>query len=666
MLMVYVKATVLLQLLGFHTKGDGGGGVFYWDATKDKSEHNGGTVIDPDKAGLVANWASTQALYFTPEVTGQGCWVREFSGAVNVKWFGAKGDGVSDAAKSTQATINFVNLLGGGTVYLPRGAFLLKGSQFINVLENVNLIGENASTVIKSEKGGLSANYEMIYLKDNSSVKNLRLSLSDYLGKRSGDGVTNTPYNKMGITTQGASTGKGIVVQNIGMEKVQFTWVYVADNHSEISISGCYSYGQQAGLWADVDVNGLVTNWVANPTDVDHQTKINSFTRMYCLTNFHNSGSGAHDVSIFNNKIVNINDSFCAPNLGAYRHNIYDNYIEKNTLGYYGGYGIDLNGSYECNVSGNTVIGGSFGCYIHEGAFRNTVENNTFRCAHGIGHADGANRNTVSDNNIVLSRFGSDYQVFGAGAGILASNNAIRLFTSNNLINPSSINVATVTKTITNAVEGNFNRVRLTCVDHGLANRCLVEISGVVGTTEANGVWQVAYIDDDTFDLLGTTFTNSYVSGGSVFYSTGGVGFGITSGATSVILTDGGYINDIGVGVLASSNGDFVDYSLAFSNVPVPYRGGRNLYTNNISSCNGLSSTGTRSKNLSGSFTIVAGTTTTSITFNEPESNIDYRVFLGNDLQNLGLYFTNKTVNGFTVNHASPSYNRNGNWFIVR
>jgi hypothetical protein len=77
-----------LQLLGFHTKGDGGGGVFYWDATKDKSEHNGGTIIDPDKAGLVTNWASTQALYFLPEVTGTGCWVREFSGAVNVKWFG--------------------------------------------------------------------------------------------------------------------------------------------------------------------------------------------------------------------------------------------------------------------------------------------------------------------------------------------------------------------------------------------------------------------------------------------------------------------------------------------------------------------------------------------------------------------------------------------------
>jgi hypothetical protein len=98
-----------IQLLGFHTKGDGGGGVFYWDATKDKSEHNGGTIIDPDKAGLVANWASTQALYFTPEVTGQGCWVREYSGAVNVKWFGAIGD--CDAS-TTPGNANYSNPAG--------------------------------------------------------------------------------------------------------------------------------------------------------------------------------------------------------------------------------------------------------------------------------------------------------------------------------------------------------------------------------------------------------------------------------------------------------------------------------------------------------------------------------------------------------------------------
>jgi hypothetical protein len=100
-----------IQLLGFHTKGDGGGGVFFWDATKDKSEHNGGTVIDPDKAGLVANWATTQALYFTPAVIGQGCWVREYSGAVNVKWFGNSVIGLEKAFDTNLVKTDAVFLL---------------------------------------------------------------------------------------------------------------------------------------------------------------------------------------------------------------------------------------------------------------------------------------------------------------------------------------------------------------------------------------------------------------------------------------------------------------------------------------------------------------------------------------------------------------------------
>jgi hypothetical protein len=108
-----------IQLLGFHTKGDGGGGVFYWDATKAKSEHNGGTVIDPSIAGLVANWEYTQNLYFSPAVIGQGCWVREYSGAVDVKWFGAKGDGVADDTAGIQVAFN-----SNKPVYIPEGEYL--------------------------------------------------------------------------------------------------------------------------------------------------------------------------------------------------------------------------------------------------------------------------------------------------------------------------------------------------------------------------------------------------------------------------------------------------------------------------------------------------------------------------------------------------------------
>lgn len=61
-----------IEVLGYYTKGDGGGGTFYWDSTSTESD-NGGTII--------------QATGITT-----GRWKRVYNGAVNVKWFGAKGD----------------------------------------------------------------------------------------------------------------------------------------------------------------------------------------------------------------------------------------------------------------------------------------------------------------------------------------------------------------------------------------------------------------------------------------------------------------------------------------------------------------------------------------------------------------------------------------------
>ncbi len=43
-----------------------------------------------------------------------------------------------------------------------------------------------------------------------------------------------------------------------------------------------------------------------------------------------------------------------------------------------------------------------------------------------------------------------------------------------------------------------------------------VEIYGVVGTTEANGNWRFTIVDSTHIDLIGSTFANAYVSGGSI------------------------------------------------------------------------------------------------------------------------------------------------------
>ena len=73
--------------------------------------------------------------------------------------------------------------------------------------------------------------------------------------------------------------------------------------------------------------------------------------------------------------------------------------------------------------------------------------------------------------------------------------------------------------TVTNAVNNGSGLIRITTsgaggygLGSGTGNS--VTVSGVTGTTEANGTWTVTKIDNTTHDLQGSTFTNAYVSGG--------------------------------------------------------------------------------------------------------------------------------------------------------
>lgn len=59
--------------------------------------------------------------------------------------------------------------------------------------------------------------------------------------------------------------------------------------------------------------------------------------------------------------------------------------------------------------------------------------------------------------------------------------------------------------------------IRITAPAHGFSTGNVVDVSGVVGTTEANRTaWTVTVIDANTFDLQGSAFVNAYVSGGVV------------------------------------------------------------------------------------------------------------------------------------------------------
>ena len=72
------------------------------------------------------------------------------------------------------------------------------------------------------------------------------------------------------------------------------------------------------------------------------------------------------------------------------------------------------------------------------------------------------------------------------------------------------------TTAVSGAADNGAGLIRITSTGHGKVTGDDVGIEAVGGTVEANGSWTVTRIDDDTIDLDGSTFTNTYTSGGTV------------------------------------------------------------------------------------------------------------------------------------------------------
>ena len=70
--------------------------------------------------------------------------------------------------------------------------------------------------------------------------------------------------------------------------------------------------------------------------------------------------------------------------------------------------------------------------------------------------------------------------------------------------------------TITGAANNGADLIRITKATHGFSTGNRISLSEVTGTSEANGTWTITVFDANNFDLIGSTFTNTYVSGGYV------------------------------------------------------------------------------------------------------------------------------------------------------
>lgn len=97
-------------VLGHTTEGDGGAGYFIWDAASSEAD-NGGTIIRPDHVSEGS----------------PGRWLRHYTGAVSVMWFGAVGDGVTDDSAAFEAAASYAQAAGGSAaeITIPSGSYVL-------------------------------------------------------------------------------------------------------------------------------------------------------------------------------------------------------------------------------------------------------------------------------------------------------------------------------------------------------------------------------------------------------------------------------------------------------------------------------------------------------------------------------------------------------------
>jgi hypothetical protein len=172
-------------VLGYYGVNDGGGGTFYYDSSDTSSSDNGGTLI-----------VGTAGMAPFPR------WKRIYSGAVSVKWFGAKADGSTNDTMAIYKSIDS----GANQIFFP------KTSSYYLVKTHKDTAGSPFSTVgvaIRIPRSSMTffgEGYEsQIKLDDNPSANSSRIFSNEGYGLSASVRQTNLTFKDLRLTGSNSS-----------------------------------------------------------------------------------------------------------------------------------------------------------------------------------------------------------------------------------------------------------------------------------------------------------------------------------------------------------------------------------------------------------------------------------------------------------------------------
>lgn len=190
---------------------DGGAGVFRVDAADTTSADNGGTIL-VDAAGRR--------------------WKREWSGNVNAKWFGAKGDGVTDDTEAINNAVTYCNANGGGIVEAHDGTYMVNASGNLTGIQMKSGVYLDLTGAKLKALGANSANYRLVYFTGVSDCGIIG-------GEIEGDRAANSATGEQGHCVYLILSCSRILIQNVTISNAFGDGIYVGRLCSDVKINGC-------------------------------------------------------------------------------------------------------------------------------------------------------------------------------------------------------------------------------------------------------------------------------------------------------------------------------------------------------------------------------------------------------------------------------------------